>query len=198
MPTITHLSDIWEHTITKILKHDPKSEVGIMIREVVIFNKLEDFNSMLNYTVDDFTPSGNRCYSKDKGEMLHQTPLKELFNLRCHIQHLIDQNGYDYDDYYYLDNPLSEDNWMLQTNWKFTKYLICNGHSMTPKQLNKNPIRPIIKVIPYQKLDKDEGESAKDEVESTTSTEMSEDSISDTYTESAEDSKPIEILKFQQ
>ena len=28
MPAITHLSDIWEHTITKILIHDPKSEVG--------------------------------------------------------------------------------------------------------------------------------------------------------------------------
>ena len=34
MPEITHLSDIWEHTISKILKHDPKSELGIMIREI--------------------------------------------------------------------------------------------------------------------------------------------------------------------
>ena len=60
MSSITHLSDIWEHTITKVLKHDPKSELGIMIREWVRFNKLEDFNSSLNYTVDDFTPSGNQ------------------------------------------------------------------------------------------------------------------------------------------
>ena len=43
---------------------------------------------------------------------------------------------------------------------------------MTPEQLRKNPIRPIIKVTPYQKLDTDEGES-------TTSTELSEDLISD-------------------
>ena len=53
MPAITHLSDIWEHTITRILKHDSKSEPGIMIREWVIFNKFEDFNSLLNFNVDD-------------------------------------------------------------------------------------------------------------------------------------------------
>ena len=44
----------------------------------------------------------------------------------------------------------------------------------------------------YQKLNTDEGESAKDEGESTTSTRLSEDSISDIPTGSSEDSKPIE------
>ena len=72
------------------------------------------------------------------------------------------------------------------------KYVIYNEHPMTPKQLNKNPVRPIINVKPYQKLDIDEGESAKHEAESTTSTKLSEDSISDTPTEATEDSKPIE------
>ena len=82
MPAVTHLSDIWEHTITKILNHDPKSELGITIKEWVIFNKLEDFNSLLNYTDDDFTPSGNLSYANDNGERLHHKPLEELFNLR--------------------------------------------------------------------------------------------------------------------
>ena len=104
MPETTHLNDIWEHTITKILKHDHKSKVEIMIREWGIFNKLEDFNSLLNYTVDDFTSSGNLCYSKHNGEILRKTPLQELFNLRWYVQHLRDESGYDYD--YYLDNPL--------------------------------------------------------------------------------------------
>ena len=67
---------------------------------------------------------------------------------------------------------------------------------MTPKQLKKNPIRPIIKVKPYQKLDTDEGESVKDEGESTTSTELTEDSISDTSTEDTEDSKPVETCQL--
>ena len=40
---------------------------------------------------------------------------------------------------------------------------------MTPKQLNKNPIEPIINVKPYQMLDIDEGEFARDEGQSTTS-----------------------------
>ena len=116
--------------------------------------------------------------------------MQEHFNLRCFIQHLIDQSGYDYDDYYYLDNPLSEHNWILQTNWIFVKYFIHNGCSMTTEQLNKNSVRPIIKVIPHQKLDTDEGEYPKDEGESPTSTELSEDSISDIPTGSTEHLKP--------
>ena len=43
MQDTIHLSDLWEHTITKIFKHDPESELGIMIRQWVIYNKLEDF-----------------------------------------------------------------------------------------------------------------------------------------------------------
>ena len=36
-----HLSDLWEHTITKIFKHDPESELDIMIRQWVIYNKFD-------------------------------------------------------------------------------------------------------------------------------------------------------------
>ena len=63
-----------------------------MITKWVKFNKLENFNSLLNYTIDDFTPSCDLCYLKENGESLHQTPLQELFNLRWYIQHLIDEN----------------------------------------------------------------------------------------------------------
>ena len=64
MKETIHLSDLWEHTITKNFKHNPKSELGLMIKEWVIFNKLENFYSLLNYTIDDLTPSGNLCYFK--------------------------------------------------------------------------------------------------------------------------------------
>ena len=77
-------------------------KILLMIKEWVIFNKLEDFNSLLNYTDDDFIPSGKLCYSNDNGEKLHHTPLQELYNLRWYIQHLIDENGYEHDD----DGPI--------------------------------------------------------------------------------------------
>ena len=113
--------------------------------------KMEDFNSLLNYNVDDFTPSGILCYYKDNADsvvkLLPTTPLKELLNLRWSIQHLIDESGYDYGDDYYLDNHLSEDNWMFQTGGKFMKDIIYTLHSMTHKHVNKNCIRPIIKAI---------------------------------------------------
>ena len=106
-----------------------------MIIEWIILNTWENFNSLLNYTIDDFTPSSNLCYFKENGEILDQTPLQELFNLRWYIQHLIDQNE-SYND---AENPLSEQNWMNQTNWKVIKYVIHNKHSMTPEQLKKKP-----------------------------------------------------------
>ena len=48
MQQTIHLSDLWEHTISKIFKHDPESELDSMIRQWVIYNKLEDFNCLWN------------------------------------------------------------------------------------------------------------------------------------------------------
>ena len=48
------------------------------------------------------------CYSRENGEILHQTPLQELFNLRWYIQQLIDGSESDDDDDEF-DNPLSEE-----------------------------------------------------------------------------------------
>ena len=83
--------------------------MGNMIREWVVFNKLEDFNSLLKYTDDDFTPTGNLCFSNENGEMLPTTTLEEFYNLRWYIHHLIDENEYQYDDDEWT-NPLSESN----------------------------------------------------------------------------------------
>ena len=47
------------HTIAKIFKHEAESKSSTMTKEWVVYNKLENFNSLLNYTIDDFTPSGN-------------------------------------------------------------------------------------------------------------------------------------------
>ena len=71
------LSCLWEHTIRKIFKHHPESELGIKIRQWVIYNKLEIFNSILNYPIDDFTPFGNLCYMNEHGAILPYTPMKK-------------------------------------------------------------------------------------------------------------------------
>ena len=120
MQKTIHLSDLLEHTITKLFKHDPESEQGIMIRQWVIYNKLEDFNSLLNYTDEDFKAygAGNLSCYKENGDsvvtMMSTTPLLMLENLRWYIQHLINESGYLYDDDE-SNYPLSEDKWMLQT-----------------------------------------------------------------------------------
>ena len=126
-----HLSDLWEDTITKIFKLDPKYKVDHIIRQWVIYSKLEDFNSLLNYTDEDFKPygAGNLSYYnyKENGDsvvkMMSTTPLQMLENLRWYIQHLINESAYLYDDDE-SNYPLSEDKCLLQTHGKFMKYVL--------------------------------------------------------------------------
>ena len=45
----------------------------------------------MNYPIDVFTPSGNLCYMNEHGDILPYTPMRKIFNLRCYIQHLMDE-----------------------------------------------------------------------------------------------------------
>ena len=163
MEETIHLSDLWEHTITKIFTLDPKYKVDRMIRQWVIYKKLEDFNSLLNYTDEDFKPyvSANLSYYKENGDtvgkMMSTTPLQMLENLSWYIQHIINESGYLYDDDE-SNYPLSEDKWMLQTHGKFMKYVLFTLHRMTPELMKMNPIKPIIKVKTNEELDTEEDE----------------------------------------
>ena len=177
-----HLCDLWEHTITKTFKHDPESELGLMFKQWIIFNKLENFNSILNYPIEDFTPSGNLCYMNEHGDILPYTPMKKIFTLRWYIQHLMDESE-DEDQ-----NPLSEENWMKQNNCKFMKYVIHHRHLMTPEQLKQKPFEEIFK-NQHEKVDTDEGESTKVEEEYTTSEELTEDEYSTFSDMSKQDSE---------
>ena len=73
------------------------------------------------------------------GEILYHTQLREVFNLICYIQHLMDETEDQH------ENPLSEENWMKQNNWKFIKCVIHHTHPMTPEQLKQKPFKEISK-----------------------------------------------------
>ena len=160
------LSYVWDHTIIKILNHDIQSKIGNMIKEWVVFNKLEDFNSLLEYTDDDFTPTGNLCYINENGEKLYKKLIKEFFSLRWYIQHLVDLHEYQYGDNEWT-NPLHESNWTYRTKKQFMKYVNFALKEMTPEQMKMKPINPIIKVKTNEELDTEEGESNTDEQKST-------------------------------
>ena len=89
-------------------------------------------------------------------------------------------------------NPISEENWMKQNNWKFIKFLIHHKHSMTPEQLKQKPFEEIFK-NQHEKVDTEEGESIEEEEKSTTSSEKSEqDSESDITTEDEDETNTTE------
>ena len=127
-----------------------------MIKEWVVVNKLEDFNSLLEYTDDDFTPTGKFCYINENGEKLYRKLMKEFFNLRWYIQHLVDEYEYQYGDNEWT-NPLHESNWTYRTNKQFMEYVHFTLKEMTPDQMKMNPIKPIIKVKTNEELDTEEG-----------------------------------------
>ena len=165
------LSYVWDHTIMKILNHDIHSKIGNMIKEWVVFNKLEDFNSLLKYTDDDFTPTGILCYMNENGEKLYRKLMKQFFNLRWYIQHLVDEYEYQYGDSEWT-NPLHESNWTYRTNKQFMKNVNFTLEEVTPEQMKIKPIKPIkpiIKVNTNEELDTEEGESNTHEQESTIS-----------------------------
>ena len=117
----------WEHTLTEILNHDPKTQMGIIMRAWVKDNDMTDFTSMLTYTADKFTPTGSLCYYKEKVDsetptMMPTKLLQELYNLRRYITHVINESDYDPDDPDF-DHLLS-DKWLSQTRGRFMKYVI--------------------------------------------------------------------------
>ena len=148
---------VWDHTIIKILNHDIQSKMGNMIKEWVVFNKLENFNSLLEYTADDFTSTGKFCYINGNGEKLYRKLMKEFYNLRWYIQHVVDEHEYQYGDNEWT-NPLHESNWTYRTNKQFMKFVNFTSKEMTPEQMKMNPVKPIIKVKTNEELDTEEGQ----------------------------------------
>ena len=65
------------------------------------------------------------------GEKLYRKLMKEFFNLRWYIQHLVDEYEYQYGDSEGT-NPLHESNWTNRINKKFMKYVNFTLKEMTP------------------------------------------------------------------
>ena len=135
MPSIINLSSLWEHTLTEILNHGNKTEMGIIMRLWVKHNNLEDMSDLLIYDLNDFTPGGTLSSYKETTEaeetkLMPNTPLKELYNLYRYIQDLFLESKFNYDDEEF-DNPLDEGNWLLQTREKYMKFVIYHSSTAT-------------------------------------------------------------------
>ena len=115
-----------------------------------------------------FLLTGKLCYMNENGEKLYRKLMKEFYNLRWYIQHLVDEYEYQYGDNEWT-NPLHESKWTYRTNKQFMKYVNFTLKEMTPEQMKINPIKPIIKVNTNEELDTEEGESNTHEQESTIS-----------------------------
>ena len=69
------------------------------------------------------------------------TLLMGLYNLYRYIQHLTLESKFNYDDIEF-ENPLDEDNWLLQTRGKYMKYVIY--HSSTAIELRNTSNQKLV------------------------------------------------------
>ena len=144
MRSIKTLCSIWEHTLTEILSHGNKTELGIIMRSWVKHDGLEDMYELLIHDLNDFTPTGSLSQYKvsveaEETKPMSLTPLKEIYNLYRYIQHRILESEFKYDDEEF-DNPLDEANWLLQTRGKYMKFLIYNSSNATEPRATSNQI----------------------------------------------------------
>ena len=47
MTDTNHLCDLWGRTIAKVFKHDSKFQLGLMLKQWIIFNKLQKFQLII-------------------------------------------------------------------------------------------------------------------------------------------------------
>ena len=143
MHSIINLCPIWEHTLTEVLNHGNKTEMGIIMRSWVKHNILEDMSDLIIYDLNDFTPEGTLCHYNETAEaeetklFLLNTPLKELYNLYRYIQHLILESQFDYDDDEF-DDHLDEGIWLLQTRGKYMKFVMYHSSTVTEPRNTSN------------------------------------------------------------
>ena len=90
------LNDIWEHTLSNILRQGPKTELGKIIRLWIKFHQFDDFISFLKLHFDDFKPAGHFTTYKESSDAAREltiptTPLQIIYNLRRYIQYVTQQ-----------------------------------------------------------------------------------------------------------
>ena len=141
MHSIINLSPIWEQTLTDILNHGNKTEMGIIMGSWVKHNNLEDISDLLIYDLNDLTPGGTLCQCKETAEVeeikaMPNTPVKDLYNHYRYIQHLILESGFDYDDEFV--DPLDEGHWLLQTRGIYMNFVIYHSSTATEPRNTSN------------------------------------------------------------
>ena len=88
MPSTPTLSDIWEHTLTNILRYDSKSETGRLLRFWVKHHKLEEYYQLLSWDIEEFTSHGALNSSMEKPNCEKSMPSTTLRQMNMRRQFL--------------------------------------------------------------------------------------------------------------
>ena len=91
---IPRLSTVWEHSLTKLLGHDPTREAGRILGQWVHFQGVHSLLDLLSSDPEEIKadPSQTAYHQDDHGQFLHHrnNQTKQLAGLIANMRHIFE------------------------------------------------------------------------------------------------------------
>ena len=121
---------LWEHSLTTLLGHDPTRDSGIVVRQWVHFQGEHNILDLLSWDQEELkTIPAQQVYSLDdhgQGLYLRTNQVKQIFGLRTYMKHVFRAYNSDMDTRDDPFHPFTPDEWSQQTSTMLRTYLIQN------------------------------------------------------------------------
>ena len=129
----TRVSTQWENSLTNLLGHDPTSELGIALRQWVLFQCVENILDLLSWEEDELKAMpAHQVFSLDdhgQGSYLRTNQTKQICGLITYMKHVFNaymSEGVRTDPFH----PFSPEEWNHQTSTMMRTFLV--QHLPTP------------------------------------------------------------------
>ena len=121
---------LWEHSLTTLLGHDPTSDPGIVLRQWVHFQGEHNFLDLLSWDQEELkTIPAQQVYSIDdhgQGLYLRTNQVKQICGLITYMKHVFRAYNSGMDPRDDPLHPFTPDEWSQQTSTMLRTYLIQN------------------------------------------------------------------------
>ena len=137
---------LWEHSLTTLLGHDPTSDSGITLRQWVHFQGVHNILDLLSWDQEELKAvPAQQVYSLDdhgQGLYLRTNQIKQMCGLITYMKHVF--GAYNSDIGYGMIpfHPFLPEEWSQQTSTMLRTYLI--QHYPIPMGLNQFLLGPYL------------------------------------------------------
>ena len=136
---------LWEHSLTTLLGHDPTSDPGIALRQLVHFQGVHNVLDLLSWDQEELKAvPAQQVYSLDdhgQGLYLRTNQIKQICGLITYMKHVLAAYNSNFDPRDDPFHPFTPDEWSQQTSTMLRTYLIQSLHDPHgPEPVPSGPI----------------------------------------------------------